>query len=48
MIDLRLKFSMQEEVHTEEICVIVMEVNNMYVGGIVDSVSEIVDIGSSN
>ncbi len=45
VIDLRLKFSMQEEEHTEETCVIVVEVNNTHVGVIVDSVSEVVDIG---
>ncbi len=45
VIDLRLKFSMQEEVHTEETCVIVVEVNNTHIGVIVDSVSEVVDIG---
>ncbi len=45
VIDLRLKFSMQEEEHTEETCVIVVEVNSMHVGVIVDSVSEVVDIG---
>ncbi len=36
---------MHEEEHTEETCVIVVEVNNMHVGVIVDSVSEVVDIG---
>ncbi len=36
---------MHEEVHMEETCVIVAEVNNMHVGVIVDSVSEVVDIG---
>ncbi len=44
VIDLRLKFSMQEEVHTQETCVIVVEVNGTSVGIIVDSVSEVVDI----
>ncbi len=39
---------MQEEVRTEGTCVIVVEVNNMHVGGIVDSASEVVDIGSSD
>jgi len=48
VIDLRLKFSMQEEEHTQETCVIVVEVNNMQIGVIVDSVSEVVDIGSGD
>ncbi len=44
VIDLRLKFSMQEEKHTQETCVIVVEVNNTSIGIIVDSVSEVSDI----
>lgn len=48
VIDLRLKFSMQEEEHTEETCVIVVEVNNSHIGVIVDSVSEVVDIGNGD
>jgi len=44
VIDLRLKFSMQEEVHTQETCVIVAEVNNTSIGIIVDSVSEVMNI----
>ena len=46
VIDLRLKFSMQEEEHTQETCVIVVEVNNTQIGIIVDSVSEVLDIKS--
>ncbi|MBT7590356.1 MAG: chemotaxis protein CheW [Candidatus Scalindua sp.] len=44
VIDLRLKFSMQEEEHTQETCIIVVEVNNTSIGIIVDSVSEVLDI----
>jgi purine-binding chemotaxis protein CheW len=44
VIDLRLKFSMPEEDHTQETCVIVVEVNNTSIGIIVDSVSEVLDI----
>ncbi len=47
VIDLRLKFSMQEVEHTQETCVIVVEVNNTQIGIIVDSVSEVVDISGS-
>jgi purine-binding chemotaxis protein CheW len=46
VIDLRLKFSMQEEDHTQETCVIVVEVNSTSIGLIVDSVSEVSDISS--
>jgi purine-binding chemotaxis protein CheW len=46
VIDLRLKFSMPEEEYTQETCVIVVEVTNTQIGIIVDSVSEVVDIGS--
>ncbi len=44
VIDLRMKFSMQEEEHTQETCVIVVEVNGTSIGIIVDSVSEVSDI----
>ncbi len=44
VIDLRMKFSMQEEAHTQETCVIVVEVNSTSIGIIVDSVSEVSDI----
>jgi purine-binding chemotaxis protein CheW len=47
VIDLRLKFSMQEDEHTQETCVIVVEVNNTQIGIIVDSVSEVLDIKST-
>ncbi len=46
VIDLRLKFSMQEEEHTQETCVIVVEVSGTSIGIIVDSVSEVSDISS--
>ncbi len=44
VIDLRLKFTMQEEEHTQETCVIVVEVDGTSIGIIVDSVSEVSDI----
>ena len=46
VIDLRMKFSMPEEEHTQETCVIVVEVNSTSIGLIVDSVSEVSDIAS--
>ncbi len=46
LIDLRMKFSMQEEVHTQETCIIVVEVNGASIGIVVDSVSEVVGINS--
>ncbi len=47
VIDLRLKFSMQEEDHTQETCVIVVEVDSTSIGIIVDSVSEVSDISGN-
>ncbi len=44
VIDLRMKFSMQEGIHTQETCVIVVEDNGTSIGLIVDSVSEVSDI----
>ncbi len=49
VIDLRLKFSMEEEVHTQETCIIVVEVGancntSLQIGIMVDSVSEVLEI----
>ncbi|MGR3293188.1 MAG: chemotaxis protein CheW [Candidatus Scalindua sp.] len=44
VMDLRLKFSISEEEHTQETCVIVVEVNNTSIGIVVDSVSEVLNI----
>ncbi len=44
VIDLRLKFSMQEGEHTQETCTIVVEVDNTSIGVIVDNVSEVMEI----
>ncbi len=44
VLDLRLKFSMQEEEHTQETCIIVVEVNNTLIGIVVDRVSEVLEI----
>jgi purine-binding chemotaxis protein CheW len=51
VIDLRLKFSMPEEVHTKETCVIVVDISEQsntpqQIGIIVDSLSEVLDINS--
>ncbi len=48
VIDLRMKFSMQEEEHTQETCVIVVEVTDTSIGIIVDSVSEVADINGGD
>ncbi len=48
VIDLRSKFSMPEEAHTQETCVIVVEVHSTSIGIIVDSVSEVSDIGNGD
>lgn len=44
VIDLRLKFSMSEVEHTQETCIIVVEVHNSLIGVIVDGVSEVMYI----
>ncbi len=44
VLDLRLKFSMPEAERTEETCVIVVQVDDVEVGIIVDKVSEVLDI----
>ncbi len=44
IIDLRLKFTMPEEEHTKETCIIVVEVHTSLIGIVVDSVSEVLYI----
>ncbi len=46
IVDLRSKFSMPEIEHTQETCIIVVEVNQTSIGIIVDSVSEVLNINS--
>ena len=44
VIDVRLKFNMEEREHDNQTCIIVLEVRDAVVGLIVDRVSEVVDI----
>lgn len=44
VIDLRLKFGMEELEHTEETCIIVVQVGDVEMSVIVDMVSEVLDI----
>ncbi|MDH5477046.1 MAG: chemotaxis protein CheW [Nitrospinota bacterium] len=48
VIDLRLKFGMEEAVATEETCIIVVDIVEMLMGILVDTVSEVVDVPASN
>ncbi len=47
VIDLRLKFSLPELQHTDETCIIVVDVG-MEVGIVVDTVSEVLDLPTSS
>jgi len=47
VIDLRLKFGFPEVEHTQETCIIVMEVRNKLTGVIVDTVLEVIDVDSA-
>lgn len=44
VIDLRLKFGMEERELTKETCIIVVDVQNTLMGIIVDTVNEVLDI----
>jgi purine-binding chemotaxis protein CheW len=44
VIDVRLRFNMQERAYDERTCIVVVNINDMAVGLIVDSVSEVIDI----
>ena len=48
VIDLRLKFSIDEAPYTDETCIIVVDVNGVEMGIIVDHVSEVLDIASAD
>jgi len=48
VVDLRLKFGFPEKEYTKETCIIVVEVNNVLTGIIVDTVSEVLDIAAEN
>ncbi len=44
VVDLRLKFGMPEIDYTKETCIIVVDVNSLLIGIIVDTVSEVMEI----
>ncbi|MDP6546390.1 MAG: chemotaxis protein CheW [Phycisphaerae bacterium] len=48
VIDLRLKFTMEEAPYTDETCIIVVNVDSIEMGIIVDHVSEVLDIVSGD
>ncbi|MBN2711066.1 MAG: purine-binding chemotaxis protein CheW [Planctomycetes bacterium] len=48
VIDLRLKFGLPETEHTQETCVIVVEVDSTLMGIIVDTVREVMDISEKD
>ncbi|MCF6150132.1 MAG: purine-binding chemotaxis protein CheW [Candidatus Kuenenia sp.] len=48
IVDLRSKFGMPEKDHTQETCIIVVEVEKVLTGIIVDTVSEVIDINGSD
>lgn len=48
VIDLRLRFGITEEKYNEETCIIVVEVNNLLMGVIIDTVLEVLDIKSGD
>ena len=48
IIDMRLRFGMQEIEYTDRTCIIVLSMDNMSIGLIVDEVQEVSDISDSN
>ena len=44
VLDLRIKFGMEEAEYTEATCIIVVDVRNLLMGIVVDTVSEVLDI----
>lgn len=48
VIDVRLRFGMEEMAYSDRTCIIVVNFNSMSVGLIVDAVSEVLDIPNEN
>ena len=48
VVDLRLKFGMPETEYTKETCTIVVDVQGLQMGIVVDTVSEVLDIAESD
>ena len=48
VVDMRLKFSMESIEDTKETCIIVVDLDSMFMGIVVDHVSEVLDIAQSN
>ena len=48
VIDVRLRFDLKEREYDERTCIIVVSINEMAVGLIVDSVSEVIDIPAND
>lgn len=42
--DVRLRFGLEERIYTERTCIIVVKINENFVGLVVDSVSDVMDI----
>jgi purine-binding chemotaxis protein CheW len=48
VVDVRLRFGFAERKYDERTCIVVVNISNMAVGLIVDSVSEVIDIPAQN
>ncbi len=48
VVDLRLKFGMEETEYTKETCTIVVDVQGFLMGIVVDTVSEVIDIAKTD
>ena len=48
LVDVRIRFKLEEKEYDERTCIIVVHVNNQSIGLIVDEVSEVMDIPATN
>lgn len=48
VLDVRLKFNLPERAYDDKTCIVVLEVHDMHIGLIVDSVSEVVTVENGN
>lgn len=44
VIDVRLKFGIEERAHDDKTCIVVLDIHEMHIGLIVDSVSEVLTV----
>jgi purine-binding chemotaxis protein CheW len=45
VVDMRLRFGLEEAAYTEKTCVVILLIDGMYIGAVVDEVRDVVTVG---